>query len=482
MDKEKIYNEKENEFNKIKNEFQDLLVSSNKEGNEKDDLIENLKNENNMLKEESEEKIMSLNEEIKSLKNQNQKLIDEAYNLKKIKGDLELAKISLENQLKSNQKQISVAPNDNFIYGEEVEYNDDDEEEEDEDYHKKNLKIKNMKKEIEKLKVFQSKYYNLEQENEKNKKTINELKTEINVLSLNQGNGVGNKSGEKKEMKVINEDERDEIDFLRDQNSELKKKLIENDAKVKGYEEKLLKMQQNLNEQLEEENKEHNKKRQKQLPEVNPMKSGIIMFDDENNGENNGEEVDMFSISNDIEKSNNTQQIFKNYKDLKNENESLKEVIQDLKQRIKELNSNYNNESDKNSHELSNEELTLFNKMINEKQSKIISLEDQLKEYQNKTNDIMAGKSDETKDKQIQILINEINSIRAKILNDISYNNRIQNFEEFIRAVEKINELNNEIIEPEIQDAFSKLNQLIEIYKKNDDNLFNKLMEELNNM
>ena len=241
-------------------------------------------------------------------------------------------------------------------------------------------------------------------------------------------------------------------------------------------------MQQNLNEQLEEENKEHNKKRQKQLPEVNPMKSGIIMFDDENNGENNGEEVDMFSMSNDIEKSNNTQQIFKNYKDLKNENESLKEVIQDLKQRIKELNSNYNNESDKNSHELGNEELTLFNNMINEKQSKIISLEDQLKEYQNKTNDIIAGKSDETKDKQIQILINEINSIRAKILNDISYNNRIQNFDEFISAVEKINELNNEIIEPEIQDAFSKLNQLIEIYKKNDVNLFNKLMEELNNM
>ena len=48
--------------------------------------------------------------------------------------------------------------------------------------------------------------------------------------------------------------------------------------------------------------------------------------------------------------------------------------------------------------------------------------------------------------------------------------------------MEKINELNNEIIEPEIQDAFSKLNQLIEIYKKNDVNLYNKLMEELNNM
>jgi len=417
---------------------------------------------------------MSLNEEIKSLKSQNKKLIDETFNLKKIKGDLELAKITLENQLKNNQNQISVVPNDNSIYGEELEYNDDDEYEEDEDLNKKNLKIKNLKKEVAKLKSFQSKYYNLEQENEKNKKTINELKTEINVLSLNQGNVIGNKIAEKKEMKVINEDERDEIDFLRDQNSELKKKLIENDAKVKKYEEKLIKMQQNLNEKLEEEYKEHNKRKQKELSVANPMKSAIIMFDDENNGENNDEEEDKFSISNDVVK--------KNYKDLKEENESLKEVIQDLKQRIKELDSNYNNESDKNNQELGNEELALFNKMINEKQSIIMSLEDQLKEYQNKTNDIIAGKSDETKDKQIQMLINEINSIRTKILNDISYNNRIQNFEDFISAVEKINELNNEIIEPEIQDAFSKLNQLIEIYKANDVNLYNKLMEELSNM
>jgi len=289
-------------------------------------------------------------------------------------------------------------------------------------------------KENEKLKSFQTKYYNLEQENENYKRTINDLKTEINVLSLNQGNVIRNKTGEKKEMKVINEDERDEIDFLRDQNSELKKKLKENDEKVKGYEEKLLKMQQNLNEQLEEERKELNKKKQKQLPEANPMKSAIIMFDDDNNGEIE----DLLSISHDNDKNNknNIDQILKNYKDLKDENDSLKEIIKDLKQRIKELSPNYNNESDKNNHELDTDELTLFNNIINEKQSKIMSLEDQLKEYQNKTNDIIVGKSDETKDKQIQILINEINSIRTKILNDISYNNRIQNFDEFIGAVE----------------------------------------------
>ena len=86
--------------------------------------------------------------------------------------------------------------------------------------------------------------------------------------------------------------------------------------------------------------------------------------------------------------------------------------------------------------------------------------------------------SDEDKDKQIQLLINEINSIKKKFLNDITYNNRITNFEEFIKNIEKINELNNEIIDPEIQDAFAKLNELIEIYKNNEDIINDKFGEE----
>ena len=49
------------------------------------------------------------------------------------------------------------------------------------------------------------------------------------------------------------------------------------------------------------------------------------------------QEEDMFSISNEKKKknNNNTQQFVKNYKDLKDENESLKEVIQDLKNLVR---------------------------------------------------------------------------------------------------------------------------------------------------
>ena len=170
------------------------------------------------------------------------------------------------------------------------------------------------------------------------------------------------------------------------------------------------------------------------------------------------------SISNDeYEKNNidkNTQQIIKNYKLVEDENKSLKIVVEDLKKQIKELKKNKNN-----------------NGIINEKDMKIQNLEEQIKEYEKKCDDIIMGKSMEEKDKQIQILINEINSIRKNILNSITYNNRITNFDEFIKNIEKINELNNEIIEPGIQDAFTKLNELIQIYKQNDKNIINKLKE-----
>ena len=93
----------------------------------------------------------------------------------------------------------------------------------------------------------------------------------------------------------------------------------------------------------------------------------------------------------------------------------------------------------------------------------------------------MEGNSNEDKDKQIEILIKEINSLRTKITNDISYNHRITNFDEFIENIEKINELNSEIIDPDIQDAFTKINELIELYKQNNENINDRLMEEIVN-
>ena len=226
-----------------------------------------------------------------------------------------------------------------------------------------------MSKEISKLKAYKSKYYNLEQENEKNKAKIKDLETENKVLSsLKNGN---NTEGKEK----------------KDTNNEI-----------------------------------------------------------------------------------NSEKLLKNYKDLKDENQTLKDVIKDLQKKIKESNDKNDNQA------FTNDELEEFKNMLNEKDSMIISLESQLNEYKKKCDDILSGKSKESKDKQIEILINEVNSIRKKILNDISYNNRISNFDEFIEALETINKLNSGKVGPEIKDAFSKLNDLIKIYKENNENINNKIL------
>ncbi len=340
-----------------------------------------------------------------------------------------------------------------------------------------------MKNELTKLKSIKTKCYNLEQENEKNKKIIDELNKEINVLTtLNTGY-----INKEKKLEDIDEDEKLEIENLREQNKALKNNLLECDNKLKKTEEKLLKSQQKLNEQLEEQRRESDKKIQKKFLGSGSIKSSVIFFDDNKKDikkdniidDNNNyilgeEEIASFSNENSEKPNSNnldTQRILNNYKSLKEENESQKEIIKDLKKRIKELDSNYNEKDDIN-------DIQKLNNIINEKDLEINNLEEQLKEYQKKCDDVISGMSDEDKDKQIQLLINEINSIKKKFLNDITYNNRITNFEEFIKNIEKINELNNEIIDPEIQDAFAKLNELIEIYKNNEDIINDKFGEE----
>ena len=167
---------------------------------------------------------------------------------------------------------------------------------------------------------------------------------------------------------------------------------------------------------------------------MDSIKNSVIFFGSENEGNSSGNNRgDDNSLKFGEEEISNLdiQQILKNQKSLKQENETLKELIENLKLSIKELNSNNNEKNE-------NDEIKKLNDIINEKDSKINNL------------------------------INEINSIKEKILDDITYNKRITNFEEFIQNMEKINELNNEKINPEIREAFGNINDLIDLYKEND--------------
>ena len=66
----------------------------------------------------------------------------------------------------------------------------------------------------------------------------------------------------------------EEINSLKKENEELKNKLIEKEKTINKYDEKLINMQQKLNQQLDEERKIINKK--------NLMKASVIAFDDDN--------------------------------------------------------------------------------------------------------------------------------------------------------------------------------------------------------
>ena len=117
--------------------------------------------------------------------------------------------------------------------------------------------------------------------------------------------------------------------------------------------------------------------------------------------------------------------------------------------------------------------------LLIEKDQNLINLSHQIREYQTKVDDIILGNTEESKDKQIQILLNEVKSIRKRILNIITLNDRITNFDEFMEAIKIIKQLKSKNKDKNIDKAFDKLTELIEIYQQNNDNVQSKFIEEI---
>ena len=117
--------------------------------------------------------------------------------------------------------------------------------------------------------------------------------------------------------------------------------------------------------------------------------------------------------------------------------------------------------------------------LLFEKDLVLVNLSHQIREYQSKVDDIILGKTEESKDKQIKMLLNEVSGIRKKILNIITINDRNTNFDEFIEAIKTIQQLESKNKDKNIDKAFDKLNELIEIYHQNNDNAYSKFVEDL---
>ena len=92
----------------------------------------------------------------------------------------------------------------------------------------------------------------------------------------------------------------------------------------------------------------------------------------------------------------------------------------------------------------------------------MLTITDQISEYQSECEEyIIMGKSIKEKEKQIKLLINEVKAIRRKIINIITFNKRIFNFDEFINCVDIIQQLKNSGLNEKIEKLKLRLKKLI---------------------
>ena len=125
------------------------------------------------------------------------------------------------------------------------------------------------------------------------------------------------------------------------------------------------------------------------------------------------------------------------------------------------------------------EEISYLKEALAKKDELLMNLTLQIKEYQSQSDDIIIGNTNKSKDKQIEILLNEVKGIRKRLLNMITLNDRITDFEDFMSNIKIIQELENKAKDKNVKKAFQQLNTLIEVYKLNNDIAYNDFILKL---
>ena len=179
------------------------------------------------------------------------------------------------------------------------------------------------------------------------------------------------------------------------------------------------------------------------------------------------------------------EKVIKNVKDINDEN-LIKDITEEmnkwkqeyyklskindlLKENISKLEKNFGVE----------EEIRFLKEALAKKDELLMDLTLQIKEYQSKSDDIILGRTNISKDKQIEILLNEVKGIRKRLLNIVTLNERITDFEEFMNNIKIIQGLENKTKDKNIKKAFEQLNLLIEEYKLNNDMIYNDFLVKL---
>ena len=262
--------------------------------------------------------------------------------------------------------------------------------------------------------------------------------------------------------------------------------------KISQTKQKLKNLTEEYNALLEE--KENNEK--SFVDEINRLKLEI-----ENQNKSNEMKINNY---NNLFNQLNT--ALENMNNLQQENSNYENKIKELNEQIEILNNNGNNndnnekllnkikELEKKNSEIEDEymkKITQLNDLIitletqqgvsehieklknkiKQQENLLISLTNQLNEYQSKTDNIINTNNNDDNEKIIP-LIKEVKSIRQRIIDIVTFNNRIDNFDEFIKILEDIkNNINYE-------ENMNKLNGLIEHYKKNNDKSILKLYDQ----
>ena len=546
-------NEMQNNFESNKSQYmqginkleQDIIDYQQKEAKEKNELesqVKELLNENNDLK----EKIKNLNDQNKSLtkinedfeisqrnllnninKNNTQNdrnisiLFQKQLNQLRSKCNiLEENKFQLKSELrKVKQEKDALSNSLNALQQEKKIFNPNNmikcnfqriifepkkaskiEDIEDEKQKDKKL-IKNLEKNVN---LIQKKYDDLMKENNKLETKKNELIQQVNdlndLIDLSNQELVSKILELKKVIEVLNKQIKLEIN---------KKEALEN---------KLIKLQKQINRQIDEAS-------EREEASINIGKESKLS--DLNNNINNEGNNSPFIVNKNEQNNNYLNEI----SSLKTEKESLIKTVVNLKNEIKQLkmrlksSKNFEDKKSNNLEEkISNsddedlikditeemnrwkkayynlskvndylqdkiskseseigveEEMKNLKELLSKKDELLMNLTLQLKEYQSKCDEIIIGRTIKNKDKQIEILLNEVKAIRKRLLNFVTLNERITNFDDFMNSINTIKELESKAKDRNIKKAFEQLDNLIEIYKLNNDMAFNDFMMKL---
>ena len=85
----------------------------------------------------------------------------------------------------------------------------------------------------------------------------------------------------------------------------------------------------------------------------------------------------------------------------------------------------------------------------------------------------------EEKDEQIKMLLNEIKGIRSRLQNLITFEGRINDFDEFLKVINKIKDFIYKSENEEIKQYYEQLNLLVENYELNSQKFYNRIIQKI---